>query len=170
MAFVEAKYTRNPKVAKAKIRYIENRPGKDGQHTRRVLFGHDGQVTREEAYTMIDEAEKGSIFFRFIISPDPKQEDTHKDLHLRDITIRTMQKLEERIKYSVTFAAAIHADHTPIRHVHVIAVVKGRVYQPDTLALIQEATEASLEQRIQLDLVRESQIREQTVQWERNHE
>jgi hypothetical protein len=81
-----------------------------------------------------------------------------------------MQKLQERIKYSVTFAAAIHADHTPIRHVHVIAVVKGRVYQPDTLALIQEATEASLEQRIQLDLVRGSQIREQTVQWERNHE
>ena len=40
---------------------------------------------------MIDRAEKGSVFFRLVISPDPKKEDKDQDLHLRDVTETTMQ-------------------------------------------------------------------------------
>src|SRR6266700_2217743 len=65
--------------AKATIRYIEHRRGKDGEKITRPLFGSDGVMGRYEAYRMIDEAEKGSIFFRFIMSPDPNREDTAKD-------------------------------------------------------------------------------------------
>ena len=40
----------------------------------------DGKVERGDAYTMIDQAAKGSYFFRLVISPDPKREDSDKNL------------------------------------------------------------------------------------------
>src|SRR5712691_3927097 len=97
MAIVKATYTKSSGGAKASIRYIEHRPGKDGEKITRNLFGIDGLLGRWQAYRMIDEAEKGSYFFRFVISPDPKGEDTERDLHLREITERTMNALEERV-------------------------------------------------------------------------
>ena len=50
---------------------------------------------------MIDEAEQGSVFFRFVISPDPHTEDTQRDVHLREVTAQTMLSLEERINKQV---------------------------------------------------------------------
>src|SRR5712691_8550695 len=97
MAIVKATYTKSSGGAKAGVRYIEHRPGKDGEKIHRTLFNGDGAMGRWQAYQMIDEAEKGSFFFRFVISPDPKAEDTDKDLHLREITERTMNALEERV-------------------------------------------------------------------------
>src|SRR5438874_13737220 len=91
----------------------------------RTLFGMDGAMGRWEAYRMIDEAEKGGILFRFVISPDPQQEDTEKDLFLREITEQTMLHLEDRVQREVQWVAAIHDDHAPHRHVHVVAVVPG---------------------------------------------
>jgi hypothetical protein len=41
---------------------------------------------------MIDEAEKGSVFFRFVLSPDPVQEDSGRDLHLPEVTEKIMVK------------------------------------------------------------------------------
>jgi hypothetical protein len=38
---------------------------------------------------------KGSFFYRFIISPDPKREDHNHDLDMRDIAEHTMVTLEE---------------------------------------------------------------------------
>ena len=35
-------------------------------------------------------------YYRIIISPDPRREDRYKDLDLRNLTIATMLKLEER--------------------------------------------------------------------------
>src|SRR5438132_8485202 len=96
---------------------------------------------RYEAYSMIDEAEKGSLFCRFVISPDPQQEDTHKDVHLREVTEHTMQTLEERLNQKVSWVAAEHADHAPHRHVHIVAVVKGRLNPQDLQALRTTATE-----------------------------
>ena len=91
--------------AKASIRYIQHRPVKEEATTTRTLFGRDGAMGRHEAYRMIDEAEKGSVFFRFVLSPDPKQEDTQQDLHLRAITEQTMQNLEDRLHQSVSWVA-----------------------------------------------------------------
>ena len=117
--------TSEKKRTKATIRYIEHRKGKDGAKITRTLFGRDGIMARHEAYRMIDEAERDSIFFRFVISPDAKTEDTQRDLSLRDVTEQTMLILEERLKKPILWVAAVHADHAPHRHVHIVAVVPG---------------------------------------------
>jgi hypothetical protein len=159
MAIVKATYTKSRAGAKASIRYIEHRPGKDGAKITRNLFGIDGLMGRDQAYRLIDEAEKGSVFYRFILSPDPKQEDTRRDLHLREVTEKTMQTLMARLKQEVAWVAAEHDDHAPNRHVHVVAVVKRRLYPQHFEAVRQRATEAALSQRRERDLAREQQPR-----------
>ena len=152
MAIVKASYTKSRGAAKAKIRYIQHRKGKEETRTTRSLFGIDGLMGRYDAYRMIENAEQGSVFFRIIISPDPQGEDTDKDLRLWEITENTMQKLEERIHKQVSWAASEHNDHTPNRHVHVLAVVAGRLNSQDFQSLRQAATQACLAQRQELDL------------------
>jgi hypothetical protein len=167
MAVVKANYTRSRKGAKANIRYIMHRPGRDGSKVTRSLFGRDAAVSRREAYETIDTAPKGSVFFRLKISPDPKTEDTKRDLPLREITERTMSTVEERVRKPVAWIGAIHADHTPIRHVHVLAVVQGRINTTDLQALREAATTACQEQRRQRDHVRALQQQREEEQWER---
>src|SRR5437763_1571762 len=121
MAIVKATYTKSSAGAKASIRYIEHRPEKDGQKITRTLFGSDGKMDRTDAYRMIDAAAKGSNFFRFVISPDPQKEDTEQDLHLREITEKTMHHLEERMQKPLHWVAAVHDDHALHRHIHVVA-------------------------------------------------
>src|SRR5438270_10586452 len=157
MAIVKATYTKSSRGAKASIRYIEHRPGKDNAKINRTLFGMDGAMGRWQAYRMIDEAEKGSLFFRFVISPDPKQEDTNKDLFLREITEKTMLSLEDRLQRNVSWVAATHEDHAPHRHVHVVAVVPGRLRAQDFQSMRQTATETALAQRQERDLARQVQ-------------
>ncbi len=122
---------------------------------------------RHHAYRMIDEAEKGTVFFRIVISPDPVQEDTHKDLLLWEITEQTMLQLEERLQQQVAYVATEHNDHTPHRHVHVLAMVAGRIDKPDLQALRETATAAAVLQRKARDLALAQQERErEEVQWE----
>jgi putative transposase-like DNA-binding protein len=154
MAIVKATYTKSRAGAKASIRYIEHRPGRDGDKITRSLFRIDGLMGRDQAYRLIDEAPKGSIFYRFVVSPDPKKEDMRRDLHLREVTEKTMQALRERLKQEVAWVAAVHDDHAPNRHVHVVAVVRGRLHPRDFQAMRQRATEASLFQRKEHDLAR----------------
>ena len=154
MAIVKATYTKSRAGAKASIRYIGDRPGKDGAKITRNLFGIDGLMGRDQAYRFIDEAPKGSFFYRFILSPAPKEEDLRRDLHLRGITEQTMQTLRERLKQQVAWVAAEHDDHAPNRHVHVVAVVRRRLYPRDFEAMRQRATEAALFQRKERDLAR----------------
>src|SRR5947209_8707074 len=141
MAIVKANYTKNRAVAKATIRYNQHRPGKEQTRMTRTLFGIDGAMGRWQAYRMIDEAEKGSVFFRFVISPDPSGEDPQKDLRLWEVTEKTMLTLEERLHKQVSWVAVEHADHAPHRHVHVVAVVAGRLNAQDFQSLRQTATE-----------------------------
>src|SRR6266566_6938342 len=155
MAIIKASYTRKRAVAKAATRYIENRPGKDGARIVRTLFKADGKVERGEVYSIIDQAAKGSYFFRLVISPDPKREDSDKNLSLREITERTIQSLEDRFQRPLQWVAAIHADHAEQRHVHAIAIVPGRLNVQDFQRMRSAATEEALEQRRQLDLARE---------------
>jgi hypothetical protein len=166
MAIVKATYTRKGSSAKAAIRYMQHRPGKEQERMTRTLFGIDGALGRWQAYHMIDQAEKGSVFFRFVVSPDPQGEDTDKDLRLWEVTERTMHTLEERIHKQVSWVAVEHDDHAPHRHVHIVAVVAGRLQEQDFQALRQTATEACLEQRRELDLTRAQQGEE--AAWERS--
>jgi hypothetical protein len=111
-------------------------------------------MTRQDAYRIIDEAPKGSLFYRFVLSPDPKREDRSHDLDMRDIAMQTMQALAERLGESVLWVGAIHADHVPYLHAHLIAVVPKRLYVKDFATLRHRTTEACLEQRRFLDLTR----------------
>src|SRR3982750_5032295 len=84
MAIVKANFVKRDKSAKgrakASIRYIQHRRGKDGETITRTLFGSDGEMSRADAYQMIDEAGKGSLFYRFVLSPNPKGADNTHDL------------------------------------------------------------------------------------------
>jgi hypothetical protein len=90
MAIVKTTYTRSRGAAKAYIKYITHRPGKDGERTRRELFGLDGQLTKRQAYQLIERGGRRTAFYRIVVSPDPAKEDTRKDLDLREITEQTM--------------------------------------------------------------------------------
>ena len=157
MAIVKANYTRQGSVAKASVRYIENRPGKDGARVVRTLFNADGKVGRADVYTMIDQADKHSYFFRLVISPDPQREDSDKNLRLRELTELTIKSLEDRFQRPLQWVAAIHADHTEHRHIHAIAIVPERLQVPDFQQMRSAATEEALAQRRHLDLAREQE-------------
>jgi hypothetical protein len=157
MAIITAKFSKSKARMKAAIRYIEHRSGKDGQKVKRELFGTDGVMDRQQAYQMIDEAGKGTAFFRIVISPDPTKEDTERDLHLAELTRQTILTLEERLQKEVPYVAAEHNDHAPHRHIHVLALVRGRITTPDLQALRDTATQTALGQRQERDLQQQAQ-------------
>jgi hypothetical protein len=160
-------FTRSRGAAKATIRYITHRPGNDGLRKTREITGIDGAVNKAQAYQIIDEAKKGSVFFRFVISPDPQTEDTRQDLFLQQITTSTLLTLEDRLRKEIPFIAVEHTDHTPNRHVHVLACIQGRINPQDLKALRAAATEASLLQRQERDLAREQKARAiEEAQWQ----
>jgi hypothetical protein len=156
MAVVKANYVKpgagEKGRAKATIRYIADRPGKDREKTTRELFGPDGRLTKEQARRMIDEAEKGTLFYRIVISPDPKTEDSLKDLSLTELTIQTIAELEHRLKTTIQFAAVVHDDHAPHRHIHILALLSKKLSKADINFLRAKATAAIELQRRILDL------------------
>lgn len=165
MAIVKANYVKRGKGekgrAKATIRYIQHRRDREGERVSRTLFGYDGELSRQQAYRMIDEApQKGTTFYRIVISPAPGAEDRYKDLDLTDVTLHTMLALEERIGREVQFVAAIHDDHSPHRHVHTLVVIQhARLNRDDFAALRLAATERSLFQRRQRDRIQSHRLR-----------
>jgi hypothetical protein len=171
MAVIKANYVRRNRKAKARaratVRYIQSRPGKDGEHLTRQLFGQDGELTLEKAFEMIDEAGKGTIFYRLVLSPDPKTEDNLRDIDLRDLTTQVIQKLEEHLKTNILFAAAEHNDHSPNRHVHILALL-GQKLSPSALQFLRNAASDVILQQKQIRQLANGQtaerISEQTGQ------
>jgi hypothetical protein len=159
MAVVKANYVKKGEGergrAKATIRYIQHRPGKDKERITRNLFGIDGSMGRWQAYGLVDDAPKGRYFYRFVVSPDPETEDKPRDLPLREIIESTMQTLEERLQQHIQWVAAVHDDHTDKRHIHALAMVKGRLKREDLDALIKTATLEAQLQRGARDVMRE---------------
>ena len=156
--------------AKETIRYIQHRTGKDNEKMSRTLFGLDGVMDRHQAYRMIDEATKGRYFYRIIINPDPTREDTERDLPLRELIEATMETLAARREMHIPWVAAVHDDHSDKRHIHALAVVKGRLKIEDLQALREAATEEALFRRRERDLMREEARQErerEEAQWER---
>jgi hypothetical protein len=161
MAIFKANYVKRGKnaraLAKASVRYIQHRRGTDGHTITRTLFNTDGPMARYEAYRMIDDAQKGSFFYRFVLSPDPTREDHHHDLDMRDIAMQTMRALEERLGVPLNWVAATHADHAPHLHAHLIAIVPHKLDVKDLALLRARTTAAALGQRRFLDLMRTRQ-------------
>src|SRR5713226_1713730 len=174
MAIVKATYTRSRGGAKASISYIQRRPGKDREPITRTLFGRDGVMGRLEAYSLIDGAIDGSYFYRFVLSPDPVGEDTKRDLDMQELTYKTMHTLDKRLQTTLLWVAALHEEHAPHRHVHIIAALPRRLTVKDFARLRLAATRASLEQRRALDFGQESKTRQrlttyQTRKYDRTH-
>ena len=134
----------------------------EGTHGKRELFDERGSLDKAEAYRLIDQARPGTKFVRIILSPDPNREDTQRDLNMRGLTIATISALERRLRRPVRFVAAVHDDHTDIRHVHIIALVHRRLCVRDFKFLIRVATvQAQRERRIldrQAGIVRERTV------------
>src|SRR4029453_3981331 len=160
MAIVKGSYTRSRGAAKAKIGYITKRPGKDRERLTRALFGLDGVMGKEEAYRMIEQAAEGSYYSRLVLSPDPSGEDTRQDLDMRALTQHTMQVLDTRLNNALVWVGALHADHAPHRHVHILAVSPRRLTVRDFARLRLTATRESVAQRRTLDFGQEPQTRQ----------
>jgi ribosomal protein L37AE/L43A len=167
MSVVKAKYTRSKAGIKAHLRYITHRPGREGEKLSRLLFSYDYKVLdRQRVYEMIDNAPKGTKFYKIIISPDPKREDSRKDLDLWNFTEKTMNQLTKLLKLEagqhVQFVGTVHSDHTDIRHVHTIVLVRGRLAREDFTALRLTATLEARRQRKRKDLARKFHARSST--------
>src|SRR4051794_14899450 len=112
MAIVKLKYTKSKQKAKAHLRYITHRPGKDNERQTRTLFNRDGQTDKAWVYRLIDEARRGATFFKLVVSPDPKREDIGKDLDLWRLAVQTLHALQTRLGKPLSFVGVEHNDHT----------------------------------------------------------
>ncbi|MBV8893783.1 MAG: hypothetical protein JO266_17750 [Acidobacteria bacterium] len=130
--FVRLNYIPRGSSAGAKARaflgYIGERPGRDQEKAKRILFGHGGPLTPEQAEQLIREASVNTYFWRLIISPDPATEDKEKTLDLWDLTREAVLWLEKRlgtdgIPRDIPFIGAEH-EHTDKRHIHAILLIK----------------------------------------------
>jgi hypothetical protein len=130
MAIVKLKYlTKRPQL-KRHLRYITHRRGREPGSLTRKLFGSNGLTDKQAVYSLIDTARRGTVFYKFMINPDPSKEDTCKDLDLEHITRQTILALERQLGLNLPFAAVLHpADHTPLRHVHGIFLLPRRLSQ-----------------------------------------
>ena len=155
MAVVRANYVKRNEneraTAKANIRYIQERPGRDKEKLTRSLFGAAGFLGRYEAYQLIKDAPTGTYFYRLKLSPDPAGEDTRRDLNMQKLTRTMMRSLEKRLKTAIPWAAALHDDHTTIRHVHILAAMPQTFNKYELEFLIREATRICDQQRRYLD-------------------
>jgi len=157
MAIVKMSYTRDPIKIKEHLRYIVHRPGKDRETMTRELFDAFDRTDKARTYERID-ATKHPLFLKFILNFDAQKEDTFKDLDLQHITRKTLWQMERFIGRDVPFVAAIHDDHTPLRHVIAIGMVEGKIAKADfqkLKTLWQTATKDARAQRRQRDRVRD---------------
>ena len=144
--------TKNPARAKATIRYIMHRQ-EQGEKITRELFGWEEEAKQKiEAYEIIDKAGKKIRFLNLAISPDPKREDTRRDLDLKELVRKTMLTLQDQFKgQDIYFFASVHAGHTDKRHVNMLVLVPARLNKKQLALLIQSATGNAREQRERLD-------------------
>ena len=129
MVILKARYRTTAAQAKDTIRYIAFRSGRDGRRTARQLFDELGNLSKEQVYQIIDqEAAHGKRFFyHVVLSPDPVGEDTFNDLHLRSVAQDAISHLAKQSGYALSWAGAVHDDHTNKRHLHLLAIVPKRL-------------------------------------------
>jgi hypothetical protein len=158
MAIVKASFTRSRAKIKAALRYIVHRPGREGERLTRPLFSGEKTPSKADAYRFIDE-KRGMTYFHLKINFHPKREDTRKDLDLRTITSQTIATLKERFNRPIGYFAVEHNDHTELRHIHAIVIIKlsrgERIGREDWRACREEASAQALLERRSLDAVRE---------------
>ena len=131
MAVMVSNFTKNRGLAKANIRYIQQRPNAEKETQSRVLFGSASIMGRDEAYQLIDDAAANNPFFyRLKLSPDPIGEDTNRDLDMQELTRSLMEALENRLNIAIPWIGALHDDHSAVRHVHLLAMLPKQLHVP----------------------------------------
>jgi hypothetical protein len=159
MAIVKINYTQSKHRIRAHLRYITHRKGAREGRITRPLFNAEGAFDPPSAERLIEAAPRGTVFFKLILSPDPQREDSRKDLDLWALTCQTLRQVQTVLSHHVPFVATVHADHTPLRHVHGFFLVNGRISQEKFArlrALWKTATQAAARQRRVLDRRREN--------------
>src|SRR4051794_11375138 len=157
MAVLKLKFCRNPsprRRAKAHIRYISHRPDRENVRKTRELFSADGAKDKAYAYQFIDEAPKGTRFFKLMYSPDPFREDACRDLPMKTLFQKMMLTLERQLGRKIEYVAALHDDHTDARHIHSLIACKGKIGKEDLALIKRFATEASRRERRARDIGR----------------
>ena len=167
MAIVKAYFTRSSEKIKKTLNYIVHRPGREGEKLNREIFGHtEESIRKEDAYRRLT-AGAGMTFFHLKFNFHSEQEDTRKDLNLRDITRQSIAALEERLQRTIRFLAVEHNDHTDLRHIHAIILVNlrrgERIGIEDWKVCQDKATEQASFQRKALDAV--MQVQKDMQQW-----
>jgi hypothetical protein len=71
---------------------------------------------------------------------------------LQELSQLTILKLEDHLKKEIQFVAAEHNDHTPNRHIHLIALIPGKLGVADLELLRKTSTDIALFQRQERDL------------------
>jgi hypothetical protein len=151
MAVVKLNYIRSRLQIKKHLRYIVHRRGEKEGTITRALFDNLGETDKQSIYAMIDSADRGTLFYKIMMNFHPVKEDTYKDLDLQHITRQTILALQNALGRNLQFVATIHpADHTPLRHVHGLFLVPGRLSKVEFRALRQTAyKEANRQARLQ---------------------
>ena len=140
MAVVKLRYLRNRDQLKRHVRYITHRAGETPGKITRPLFDNVDDTDKQATYRLIDEAPKGTLFYKLMLNFHPVTEDTYKDLDLQHITRQTILALTKELGRNLQFVATIHnADHSPLRHVHGFFLVTGRLSKAQFLTLRQTA-------------------------------
>ncbi|MBV9481641.1 MAG: hypothetical protein JO249_12940 [Acidobacteria bacterium] len=145
--------TKRVALAKKTIRYIVHRRDRTQEPITRTLYDKFGQTDKQDAYETMDQAVWKTTFFRTVLSPDPRREDTHRDLDLRLLTEATMRRLAQRFKgMPFQYFASIHTDHSKNRHIHVVLLLeKQYLSRADLKAIRWAVTENARQQRRLLD-------------------
>jgi hypothetical protein len=153
MAIVKASYTRNKQAIKASVRYYTHRPTIEGIRGTRELFGKERSLTKKEVYAWVNRQRPGTYFYRFVLSHDPKLEDTARDLPLQSLTRQALGMFARRRADLTGFAAVCHTDHSAVRHVHVIAAFSRKLSKADLASLRGIATAQATKKRQELDQI-----------------
>jgi hypothetical protein len=149
MAIVKATYTKLHKAIKASVAYYTTRPTRAGTRGQRILFGKDGRLSKKDVETMLRRMPKGTYFYRIVLSPDPKSEDRDRMLSLESLTRRALSAFAQKKRRDLLdYAAVCHTDHTPHRHVHVVACFEKKLTRSDLFTLCTLTTRLALGLRI----------------------
>jgi hypothetical protein len=72
MAVVTLKYIRDKGQIKANLRYFTHRSGREREQLTRAIFTNVGETDKQEFYRQVRDAGRGTVFFKFMISPGPQ--------------------------------------------------------------------------------------------------
>lgn len=150
---VKVSYTRSASEAKGSVRYMQHRQNDLGEREARVLFGRDGELSRQEAYERLDGAGEQpgkTYYYRLVLNPGEGHADLDEDGR-QAWTAAVMGRVEEQGLQVRDWVAVSHTDQGEHDHVHVVAAL-SRTLQKDELADLRTYSRETYSQQKELQL------------------